>query len=130
MATTTAMTPHRKTCVALYSVATGLWPVESKSSPFEGRLTEPWLQELHLAICAAKSKQSGGRIGKILSTRFDGISDIAIRPPKLQQSSQKVSGDISRNAARIRHRRDARLRMATPIISTLQGANLCSRCGK
>src|SRR5881394_927332 len=130
MATTTAMTPHRKTCVALYSVATGLWPVESKSSPFEGRLTEPWLQELHLAICAAKSKQSGGITGKILSTRFDGISDIAIRPPKLQQSSQKVPGDISRKSERNRQFRERRSTSATAIINTLHGANLCKRCGK
>src|SRR6476661_6304149 len=116
--------------VAAFSVATGLWPVESKSTLSEGRLTEPWLQDLREAICAAKSKQSGGTIGKILSTRLDGISDIAINPPKLQQSSQKVPGDISRNAAPIFHRRDARSKMATPIISTLQGASLCSRCGK
>jgi hypothetical protein len=48
-----------------------------------------------LPICAAKSRQSGGTIGKILSTRFDGISDITTNPPKLQQSSQKVWGDIA-----------------------------------
>ena len=53
---------------------------------------------IELPICAAKSKQSGGITGKILSTRLDGISDITIKPPRLQQSSQTVSGDISRNA--------------------------------
>src|SRR4029077_6966127 len=115
---------------AAFSVATGLWPVESKSMLSEGRLTEPWLQNLRAETCDAKSKQSGGTMGNILSTRLDGISDIAIRPPRLQQSSQKVSGDISRNAAPIFHRRNARSKMATPIISALQGANLCSRCGK
>src|SRR6516225_1545168 len=116
--------------VAEFSVATALWAVGSRSSPREGRLTEPWLQELRFAICAASSKQSGGITGKILSTRFDGISDIAIRPPILQQISQNVSDDISRNAAPILHRRDARSKTAMPMISRLQGANLCSRCGK
>ena len=82
------------------------------------------------AICAASSKQSGGITGKILSTRFDGISDITISPPMLQQSSQKVSGDISRNTERNRQFRDRRPTAAIPIISTLHGANLCNRCGK
>src|ERR1041385_3332067 len=116
--------------VSGFAVATGPWPVEAKSSPFERRLTEPWLQDPRPEICAAKSKHNGGTIGKILSTRLDGISDIAIRPPRLQQSSQKVSGRISRKAARILHRRDARSNAASPVISRLQGANLCSRCGK
>jgi hypothetical protein len=82
-------------------------------------------------ICAAKSRQSGGTIGKILSTRFDGISDITTNPPRLQQSSQKVSGDISRKTERSRQlRRQAARTIAIAIISTLQGANLCNRCGK
>ena len=75
-------------------------------------------------ICAAKSKQSGGTIGKILSTRFDGISDMTSKPPKVQQINQKVSADISRNAAPIFHRRERRWRIAIAIISTLHGANL------
>src|SRR5438132_4388805 len=81
-------------------------------------------------ICAASSKQSGGIIGKILSTRFDGISDITIRPPMLQQNSQKVSGDISQKRPRSRQFRDRKPTPAIPIISTLHGANLCNRCGK
>src|SRR5437867_12838541 len=85
-----------------FSVATGLWPVRPTSSLVEERLTEPWLQATSLAICAANSKHSGGMIGKIRSTRLDGINDIKIKPPTLQQSSQKVSGDISRNAERSR----------------------------
>src|SRR5215470_9713005 len=116
--------------VAEFPVATGLWPVESKSTLSERQLTEPWLQELRFPICAASSKQSGGTIGKILSTRLDGINDIAMSPPKLQQSSQKVSGDISRSAAPILHRRDARSNAAMLMISKLQGANLWSRCDK
>src|SRR4029453_17654430 len=81
-------------------------------------------------ICAAKSKQSGGITGKILSTRFDGISDITIRPPMLQQSSQKVSGDISRNTERNRQFCDRKPTVAIPIINTLHGANLWNRWGK
>ena len=96
--------PDRYTSILFLS--TGLGPVSSDSILLQERPTEPWLQELRLAICAARSKQSGGITGKILSTRFDGISDITIKPPMLQQSSQKVSGDISRNAALILHRRD------------------------
>src|SRR6266403_888173 len=98
------------------SVATGLpaspkpceggWPVRPTSSLVEDRLTEPWLQATSLAICAANSKHSGGIIGKIRSTRLDGINDIKIKPPALQQSSQKVSGEISRNAERSRHFRE------------------------
>jgi hypothetical protein len=52
------------------------------------------------AIWAASSKQSGGIMGN-LSTRFDGISDMTISLPMLQQISQKVSGDISRNRAQL-----------------------------
>src|SRR5439155_8660248 len=89
-------------------VATGLWPIRPKSTFAEERLTEPWLHGTRLPTCAAKSKQSGGITGKIRSTRLDGISDITTKPPKLQQSSQKVAGDMSRNAAPILHRRDAR----------------------
>src|SRR2546429_9457202 len=83
-----------------------------------------------LPICAASSKQSGGITGKILSTRLDGISDITIKPPRLQQSSQKVSGGILRNAEPLFHRRDARSKIAMPISRMLHGANLWSRCGK
>ena len=72
----------------------------------EERLTEPWLQAAHFPTCVASSKQSGGIIGKIRSTRFDGISDIATRPLTLQQSSQKVSGDISRKTERSRQFRE------------------------
>src|SRR5437773_455202 len=84
----------------------GAWPVRLESTLGEKRLTEPWLQAPSLAICAANSKHSGGISGKIRSTRLDGISDIKIKPPTLQQSSQKVSGDISRNAERSRHFRE------------------------
>src|SRR4026209_2701149 len=107
-----------------FSVATGLWPVRSESAVVTGRLTAPWLQEMCFAICAASSKQSGGITGKILSTRLDGISDITIKPPKLQQSSQKVSGEMSRNAVPIFHRRDARSKIAIAISRMLHGANL------
>src|SRR5438270_13144712 len=113
---------------ASFFIATRLRRVRSKLFA-EERLTEPWLQAAHFPTCAANSKQSGGITGKIRSTRFDGISDIATRPPTLQQSSQNVSGDRSRNAVPILHRRDATSKTATAIISTLQGANLCSRCG-
>src|SRR6266567_7083214 len=89
----------------------------------EERLAEPWLQAVHFPTCAAKSKQSGGIIGKIRSTRFEGMSDIATKPPKLQQSSQKISGDISRTTDRRRHFRDRRSATARTIISTLHGAN-------
>src|SRR6266436_9737434 len=98
-----------------FSVATGLpaspqpseggWPVRPTSSLVEERLTEPWLQATSLAICAANSKHSGGMIGKIRSTRLEGISDIKIKPPTLQQSSHKVSGDMSRIPERSRHLR-------------------------
>src|SRR6266567_2764224 len=111
-------------------VATGLWPIRPKSTFAEERLTEPWLQGTRLPTCAAKSKQSGGITGKILSTRFEGISDIATKPPKLQQSSQKISGDISRTTDRSRHFRDRRSATARTIISTLHRANLCNRCGR
>src|SRR6266487_341269 len=113
-----------------FSVATGLWPVRSESAVVTGRLTEPWLQELCFAICAASSKQSGGITGKILSTRLDGISDITIKPPRLQQSSQKTSGDISLNAARSLQFREERSTNAIASNSRLHGANLCSKCGK
>src|SRR5207253_2926789 len=89
-----------------------------------------WFQGKQLPICAAKSKQSGGTTGKIRSTRLDGISDIAIRPPRLQQISQKVPGEIARNAAPIFHRRDARSKIAIAISRMLHGENLCSRCGR
>src|SRR5512133_2028760 len=107
-----------------FSVATGLWPVRSESAVVTGRLTEPWLQELCFAICAASSKQSGGITGKILSTRLDGITDITIKPPRLQQNSQKVPGHILRNAAPMFHRRDARSKIAMAISRMLHGANL------
>src|SRR5438874_6889380 len=108
---------NRQARATAFSVANGspqdesvrcadLWPVKSKSPLVEGRLIEPWLQELHFAICAASSKQSGGTTGKILSTRLEGISDITTKPPRLQQRSQKVSGDISRNAERHSHLRE------------------------
>src|SRR2546422_8686992 len=77
-----------------------------------------------LPICAASNKQSGGITGKILSTRLDGTSDITIKPPTLQQSSQKVPGEISRNAVPILHRRDARSKIAIAISRMLHGANL------
>src|SRR6266545_401930 len=100
--------------VAKFFVATSLpasplsggggWPVGSESTLVEGRLTAPkafarppWLQITRLPTCAASNKQSGGITGKIRSTRLDGISDITIKPPRPQQISQKVSGDISRN---------------------------------
>src|SRR5438105_5316461 len=70
-------------------------------------------------ICAASSKQSGGITGKILSTRFDGISDIAIKPPMLQQTSHKVSGDIWRKNAPSRQSRERRSTTAMAIIKTL-----------
>src|SRR6266566_2623361 len=105
-------------------VATGLWPIRPKSTFAEERLTEPWLQGQRLPICAAKSKQSGGITGKILSTRLDGMSDIMIKPPMLQQSSQKVPGCISRNAAPILHRRDDRSKIAIAMRRMLHGANL------
>src|SRR5436190_11807557 len=111
-------------CVSRVVVATGLWPVGSGSTLVEGRLTEPWLQGTRLPICAASNKQSGGIIGKILSTRLDGTSDMTISPPALQQSSQKVSGEISRNTAPILHRRNARSKIAIAISRMLHGANL------
>src|SRR6266581_6120005 len=95
----------------------------------EERLAEPWLQAAHFPTCAASSKQSGGIIGKIRSTRFEETSDITTRPPTLQQTSQKVSGDISRKTARSRQFRERRSMMARTIMSTLHGANLWSRCG-
>ena len=111
------------------SVATALW--RSRLIQYCSRTARRAVAtELRDAICAASSKQSGGITGKILSTRFDGISDITISPPMLQQSSQKVSGDISRNTERNRQFRDRRPTAAIPIISTLHGANLCNRCGK
>src|ERR1700746_2202412 len=97
---------------------------------FEEMPAGPRLREFRDATCAASSKQSGGITGKILSTRFDGISDITISPPRLQQSSQKVSGDISRNTERNRQFRDRRSKIAIAAISTLHGANLCNRCGR
>src|SRR5436190_6472594 len=102
---TSAAVSQRKMLVA-FIVATGLWPVGLTSLLVEERLTEPWLQAPSLAICAANSKHSGGMIGKLRSTRLDGINDIKIKPPTLQQSSQRVSGDISRNAERSRHFRE------------------------
>src|SRR6266571_1682947 len=84
----------------------------------EERLAEPWLQAVHFPTCAASSKQSGG---KIRSTRFEGTSDITTRPPTLQQTSQKVSGDISRKTARSRQFRERRSMMARTIMSTLHG---------
>src|SRR6266404_6048680 len=45
------------------------------------------------ATAAASSKQSGGRIGKIRSIRFDGTNDMMTKPPKLHARSQKVSGE-------------------------------------
>src|SRR5450755_2071553 len=87
--------------------------------------------ERNCEYCAASSRQSGGTTGKMRSTRFDGTSDIMSNPPNDQQTSHPVSGDIlvqkldcfkrSSFAAR-------KLRIARPIISKLQGANLCSRC--
>src|SRR6266404_3792065 len=85
---------------------------------------------LTLPICAASNKQSGGITGKILSTRLDGISDITIKPTRLQQSSQKTSGDISRNAERSLQFREERSTNAIASSSRLHGANLCSKCGK
>src|SRR5262245_19358689 len=96
---------------------------------FEERSTGSWLQSRD-AIWAASSIQSGGITGKILSTRFDGISDITINPPKLQHTSQRVSGDIWRNAERNRQFCNRKSNSAIAIISTLRGANLCNRCGK
>src|SRR5882724_10051588 len=110
----------------IFSGATGLpatpqppeggWPVRPTSSLVNKLLTrlrpasawqaELWLQAPSLAICAAKSKHSGGMIGKIRSTRLEGISDIKIKPPTLQQSSHKVSGDMSRIIERSRHFRE------------------------
>src|SRR5215475_3563513 len=112
-------------CISPSFVATALRAVFFDSTHLEERSTGPWLQKFRFPICAASSKQSGGTTGKILSTRFDGISDIAISPPMLQQISQKVSGDISRNAERSHQSRDRRSTTAIPIISTLHGANLC-----
>ena len=43
----------------------------------------------------------------------------------LQQTSQKVSGDISRNRERNRQLRDRNSKAAIPIISTLQ-ARICA----
>src|SRR6266480_5094179 len=111
-------------------VATGLWPIKPTSTFAEERLTEPWLQGTRLPTCAAKSKQSGGITGKILSMRFEGISDITTKPPKLQQSSQNVAGDMSRKTESSRHFRDRRSATARTIISTLHGANLCNRCAR
>src|SRR5690242_13653142 len=113
--------------VRAFSVTVALSAVSSDCTPFEGRPAGPWLQEFHFAICAASSKQSGGITGKILSTRFDGISDIAMKPPMLQQSSQKASGDVSRKSERNRQLRERRSTNTIAIINTLHGANLCNR---
>src|SRR5437016_9270337 len=114
---------------ASFFVATRLRRVRSKLFA-EERLTEPWLQAAHFPTCAASSRQSGGTTGKIRSTRFEGISDIAIKPPKLQQTNQNVSGDISRNTACSFDSLERRSTIAVAIINTLHGANLWSRCGK
>src|SRR5687767_15619388 len=43
---------------------------------------------------AASSKQSGGTIGKMRSTRLEGMHDMTSNPPRLQARSQNISGDI------------------------------------
>src|SRR3954454_3934362 len=105
------------------SVAIALRAVLYDWSASAGRPAGPWLQKLRFPICAASSKQSGGIAGKILSTRFDGMSDIMISPPMLQQTSQKVSGDIPRKHERNRQFRERRSTSAIAIINRLHGAN-------
>src|SRR4030095_5798380 len=67
------------------------------------------------AVCAARSKQRVAMIEKSRSTRFDGMIDINKSPPMLQQISQSVSGEISRNALRKLQRRAGRCTPDNPI---------------
>jgi hypothetical protein len=63
-------------------------------------------------------------MGKIRSTRFEGMSDMRRRPPKIQQTSHTISGEARRHQAGIPIFSERTFRTVSAMRRMLQGPNL------